>query len=108
MITAPVPQITEPWAVVSAYYADVEAGDYAEAWSLLGPALRASQGSYDSWVAGYANTGAQTLTESYESGDQVSVSISAVDTSTGDTQYFNGSYTVDNGLITSGSMTQTG
>ena len=31
----PVPSVTDPWAVVSAYYGDVESGDYAQAWALL-------------------------------------------------------------------------
>ncbi len=57
---------------------------------------------------GYANTGSQTLSEISESGDTVYVNLSAVDTATDVTQYFTGWFTVDNGLITSGSMTQTG
>ena len=36
------------------------------------------------------------------------VNLAAVDTATGVTQYFTGTFTVDGGLITSGSMTQTG
>src|SRR5271154_624742 len=30
-----IPNVTNPWAVVSAYYGDVESGDYPEAWTLL-------------------------------------------------------------------------
>jgi hypothetical protein len=29
------PNVTDPWAVVSAYYGDIESGAYAQAWALL-------------------------------------------------------------------------
>jgi len=109
--TAPVytaPVQTDPWAVMSEYYGNLDSGNYSAAWNLLSPSMQAQDGPYYGWAAGYANTGAQTLTENWESGDQVSANIAAVDTSTGDTQYFSGSWTVDNGLITSASVTQTG
>jgi hypothetical protein len=109
--TAPVyaPSVqTDPWAVMSEYYGNIDSGNYSAAWNLLSPSMQAQDGPYYGWAAGYANTGAQTLTENWESGDQVSANIAAVDTATGDTQYYSGSWTVDNGLITSASVTQTG
>ncbi len=99
---------TDPWAVLSEYYGDIDSGNYSAAWDLLSPSMQAQDGPYYSWTAGYADTGAQTLTENWESGDEVSANIAAVDTATGDAQYFSGSWTVDNGLITSASVTQTG
>ena len=102
------PVQTDPWAVLSEYYGDIDSGNYSAAWNLLSPSMQAQDGPYHSWTAGYADTGAQTLTENWESGDEVSANIAAVDTATGDTQYFSGSWTVDNGLITSASVTQTG
>jgi hypothetical protein len=104
--TAPVQ--TDPWAVLSEYYGNLDSGNYSAAWNLLSPSMQAQDGPYYGWAAGYANTGEQTLTENWESGDQVSANIAAVNTATGDRQYFNGSWTVDNGLITSASVTQTG
>ena len=103
---APPAAVTDPWAVVSAFYGDLEDQDYADAWSLMSPSFQADQGSYDSWVAGYANTGSTSITEADTYDDSVEITISAVDTATGETQTFDGSYTVDNGLITSGSATQ--
>jgi hypothetical protein len=72
----------------------------------MSPAFQADQGSYDNWVAGYANTGSTSITEDDTYGDSVEITISAVDTATGETQTFDGSYVVDNGLVTSGSATQ--
>jgi len=72
------------------------------------PSFQGSESNEATWQAGYADTGQQTLTEDSESGDTVSVNLSAVDTATGVTQYFTGTFTVDGGLITSGSMTQAG
>lgn len=102
------PVQTDPWAVLSEYYGNIDSGNYPAAWNLLSSPMQAQLGPYYPWTVGYANTGAQTLNENWESGDNVSANIAAVDTATGDTQYFSGSWTVDNGLITSASVTQTG
>ena len=101
---------TDPWTVVSQYYANIESQDYADAWALQSPGFQASNGSLAGWSAGYADAGAETLTENSESGDTVSFNLSAVDTATGSTQRFACSFTVDptSGLITSGACTQTG
>jgi hypothetical protein len=102
------PVQTDPWAVLSEYYGDIDSQNYSAAWDLLSASMQAQLGPYDAWTAGYASTGSQTLSENWESGDTVSANIAAVDTATGATQYFSGSWTVDNGLITSASVTQTG
>lgn len=101
------------WAIVSAYYADVESHDYAGAWDLLSPAFQdtyegGDYGNYQGWAAGYADTGTESLTETGQSGDTVDISLAAYDTATGLWQYYTGSYTVAGGLITSGTMTLTG
>ena len=93
---------------LSEYYGNIDSGNYSAAWNLLSPSMQAQLGPFYQWTAGYANTGAQTLNENWESGDNVSANIAAVDTATGDTQYFSGSWTVDYGLITSASVTRTG
>ena len=46
---------TDPWTVVSAYYRDVTARDYAAAWRLLGTQMRNE--SYAKFMTGYADTG---------------------------------------------------
>lgn len=101
--TPPPQYAPDPYSVVSQYYADIEAGDFSAAWNLQS----FMSSGYDTWVAGYANTGAQTLTENSESGDSVSVSLTAYDTAASVYQGFQCTYTVDSGIITSGSCTQT-
>ncbi len=103
------PGVTDPWAVISEYYGLIESGQYLAAWDLGSQSFMDQNGdNFPAWEAGYVNTGAQTLSEISESGDTVYINLSAVDTATGTTQYFTGWFTVDGGLITSGSMTQTG
>jgi hypothetical protein len=114
---APAPAVVyDPWSVVSQYYAYLEAADYTDAWNMDARSFQysaaGSYGSFSTWQAGYDNTGAQNLTENYESGNTVYVNLSMVDNALIDdpTQYFSCDYTVDQGggLITSGSCTQTG
>jgi eukaryotic-like serine/threonine-protein kinase len=99
------PGVTSPWAVVSAYYGDIESGNYPQAWSLLSPSMQASLGPYSSWVAGYQTTTQTNVTEVSQSGDTVTVSITAQQTD-GSTKSYTGDYTVDNGQITSAHITQ--
>jgi hypothetical protein len=114
---APAPAVVyDPWSVVSQYYAYLETGDYTDAWNMDAPSFQdssaGSYGSFSTWEAGYDNTGAQNLTENYESGNTVNVNLSMVNNALIDdpTQYFTCQYTVDQGTgsITSGSCTQTG
>jgi hypothetical protein len=99
----------DPYAVVSQYYADVESGDYSNAWDMGGSTLSEN---YSDFVTGYENTGAQSISENWESGGTASIDLSAVDNAKEDdpTQYFTCQYTVDQnvGTITGGSCTQTG
>jgi hypothetical protein len=105
-------QAGDPWSVISEYYADIESGDYIDAWNQQSPGFQAANGSFASWEAGYQYTGAQSISENWESGGTVSISLSAVDNNAMDdpTQYFSCEYTVNtsSGLITGGSCTQTG
>jgi len=106
----PASTVTDPWAVMADYYGLIESGNFPAAWNLQSPAFQGQSSNYQTWMNGYACTGAQTLTEISESGDTVYVKLSAVENCKVDdpTQYFSGSFTVDNGLITSASMTETG
>ena len=97
----------DPWQVVQAYYGDIQSGDYVDAWGLLGSGATTGQ-TYDQFAAGFANSANQVVTENWESGDTANVDVSALDTATEVVQYFSGSYTVHNGIITSASLTQTG
>jgi hypothetical protein len=93
------------WATVSAYYKDITSKDYAAAWRLLG--YNPQGGGYASFVAGYANTGTQTVTETSASGDQVSFTLTS-DNPDGTVQTYTGTDTVTGGKIIAASVTQTG
>ncbi|HEY5362387.1 MAG TPA: hypothetical protein VIJ82_32670 [Streptosporangiaceae bacterium] len=104
---AAAPDVTDPWAVVSAYYGDIESGDYPEAWALLSSGTATGQ-TYQQFAAGFACTGEQQLTELDETGDQVSFDLTATDDCTGANQQYTGTDTVVNGKIVAASVTQTG
>jgi hypothetical protein len=101
------PNVTDPWAVVSAYYGDVDSGAYAQAYALIGNGATTGQ-SYQQFADGYACTGGQLVSENWESGDQVNFDLAAVDSCTGVTQYYTGTDTVENGTIVGADIAQTG
>lgn len=101
-----VPNVTSPWAVVSAYYAAIESGNFAEAWALIGSGATTGQ-TYQEFVDGFACTGAQAVTNDGVRGDQVSFTLTAVDTCTGHIQTFSGTDTVRNGVIVAADVIQT-
>jgi hypothetical protein len=93
-------------AVVTQYYQDLSNGDYADAWALGGANIAGTD--YSTWVAGYATTTSVTLnTESQWNSDTVSVNITATQSDGGSTSY-QGTLTVEGGVITSANVTQTG
>ena len=96
--TVAVPNVTSPWAVVSAYYGDIESGNYAEAWALIGSGSTTGQ-TYQQFVSGFACTGSQQLTDDGTSGDQVAFSLTATDSCTGQIHTYSGTDTVQNGTI---------
>lgn len=99
--------VTDPWAVVSAYYGDIESGNYEQAYALIGDGATTGQ-SYQQFADGFACSGAQALTENWDSGDQVNFDLAAGDTCTGATQYYTGTDTVQNGVIVAANVAQTG
>jgi hypothetical protein len=101
------PNVTDPWAVVSAYYGDIDSGNYAEAWALLNSGATTGQ-TYQQFVSGFACTGSQNLTEVGESGDQVTFDLDATNSCTGQVQHFTGTDTVQNGRIVAANVMQTG
>jgi hypothetical protein len=103
----PAPNVTDPWAVVSAYYGDIESGDYAQAWALLNSGMTTGQ-TYQQFVSGFACTGAQDLSENWESGDEVNFDLAATNDCTGAVQDFTGTDTVEGGKIVAADVTQTG
>jgi hypothetical protein len=102
--------LTSGVAVVTQYYQDVSDGNYAAAWAIGGSNLAAETGqTYDSWVAGYADTTASISITSYGtwSNGTVWCYISAVQNSGAVNTYY-GTYTVANGVIVSASIRQVG
>jgi hypothetical protein len=93
------------WAVIRAYYADITNKDYAAAWALLG--FDPNGATYAQFVAGYADTGTQTVTEIGQSGDQVSFNLVS-HSPDGSVQTYTGTDTVQNGRIVAASNVQTG
>jgi hypothetical protein len=100
------PNVTDPWAVVSAYYGDIESGDYAQAYALIGNGATTGQ-SYQQFAAGFACTGSQQVSENWESGSSVNFDLAAGDSCNGTTQYYTGTDTVENGTIVAADITQT-
>src|SRR6202167_4192775 len=101
------PNVSHPWAVVSAYYGDIESGDYAGAWALLDSGMTTGQ-TYQQFVDGFTCTGGQALTENWQSGDQVNFDLAANDNCTGAVQDFSGTDTVQGGLIVAADVSQVG
>ena len=83
-------------AVVEQYFAAINAGNYALAWSLGGKNI--APGSYNSFVQGFAGTSSDNVTVVSTSGNTVSVELDATQTD-GSHKYFAGTYTVKNGVI---------
>lgn len=100
-----VPSVTTPWAVVAAYYADIESGNDREAWALISSGATTGQ-TYQQFASGYACTGAETVTEIGQSGNQVTFDLSATDTCTNKHQQFTGTDTVRDGKIVAASISQ--
>lgn len=93
-----------PGDVVTAYFAAISARDYQTAWNLGGKNLDAS---YDSFVSGYATTAQDTVDIVSVTGTEVQVTLEALQTD-GTTKTYDATYTVQDGVITSGTATQTG
>ena len=104
------PALTSGVAVVTQYYQDVSDKNYPAAWAIGGSNLAAENGqTYDSWVAGYADTTASIGITSYGTWGNGTVwcYISAVQDSGAVNTYY-GTYTVANGAIVSASIRQVG
>lgn len=92
-----------PEAVVTAYFAAINNGDYATAWSLGGKNL---DSDYDAFAAGFATTQSDTITITSVQGDDVRLSLVARQTD-GTTKTFAIVYTVSGGEIVKATSTQT-
>ncbi|MCX4746035.1 DUF4352 domain-containing protein [Kitasatospora sp. NBC_01287] len=93
---------TDPQQVVTDYFAAINAHDFTTAWALGGKNL---SHDYESFVAGFATTSADTVTVTGSHGGTVTVSLDATQTD-GSHRLYTGSYTVQDGVITSGDVQQ--
>jgi hypothetical protein len=105
--TRPRPHRTDPWAVVSAYYRDIDSRKYAKAWALIDSALATVQ-TYQQFVAGYACTGTERPTKLGQSGHQVRFNLAVVNDCTAAAQYYTGTDIVRGGKIVAAHVTRTG
>ena len=101
------PRPRTPWAVVSAYYRDINAHKYARAWALISSGLATGQ-TYQQFVAGYACTGSEQPAKLGQSGQQVRFNLTVVNKCTGAAQYYTGADTVRDGKIVAAHVTRTG
>ena len=101
------PQFANADAVVNQFYEDITDHAYSAAWALGGENI-ANGASYAAWAAGYADTTASiTLgTVSDFGSDQVRAQLSATQLD-GTVKTYEGTYTVENGVIVAAEIVQT-
>lgn len=87
------------------YFAAISARDYQRAWELGGKNLHG--GDYETFVQGFSETLKDTVTTVSSEGNMVHVTLEATQTS-GERQTYQGTYTVENGVIVSANVTRIG
>jgi len=102
--TVPARTLTGPAATVRAFVAASNGHDYARAWDLGG---RNTGWSYPSFVSGFSTTARDTLTIESVSGDVVTARLTAKQTD-GTIDSYDGTYTVDSGVIIGFDVLQVG
>jgi len=102
--TAPARAPLRPAATVRAYIAAINGHHYARAWRLGG---RNAGGSYPGFAAGFTGTAHDTLTIVSVRGDVVTARLTAQQTD-GTITTFQGTYTVQHGVITGFDVAQVG
>jgi Helix-turn-helix domain len=102
--TVPARTLTSPAATVRAYVAAIDGRDYARAWSLGG---RNTGQSYPSFVSGFSTTARDTLSIMSVLGDVVTARLTATQTD-GTVDTYQGTYTVDRGVIIGFDVVQVG
>ena len=100
--TVPARTPTGPADTVRAYIAAINGHHYARAWSLGG---RNTSGSYAGFVSGFGTTARDTLTILSVSGGVVTARLTAQQTD-GTVHIYQGTYTVDHGVIVGANVVQ--
>jgi transcriptional regulator with XRE-family HTH domain len=96
--------VTGPAATVRAYVAAINGHHYALAWRLGG---RNTGGSYSEFVSGFSTTARDTLTIASVSDDVVTAQLTAQQTD-GTVTSYQGTYTVEHGVIVGSDVLQVG
>jgi cytoskeletal protein RodZ len=96
--------VAGPAATVRAYIAAINGHHYARAWKLGG---QSSGGSYSEFVSGFSTTAKDSLTIASVSGDVVTAQLTAQQTD-GTVASYQGTYTVEHGVIVGADVVQTG
>jgi Protein kinase domain len=102
-VTVPPQSALSPAQTVQAYFAAINARNYARAWEL--DTVVHSNQDYSQFVSGYSDTKRDAVTILSTSGNVVSARLVATQTD-GTVKTFQGSYTVTNGRITGTSVQQ--
>jgi len=95
----------EPEAVVTAYFAAINNREYQTAWDLGGKNL--GDPDYDAFVAGYATTERDSISQVSVQGTVVTLVLNALQTD-GTSHSYHATYTVLDGVITHGTATLIG
>ena len=98
------PATAGPAATVRAYYAAINAHDYARAWELGGKNI---DSSYSAFASGFDGTARDKVNVVSVAGDVVIIRLAATQTD-GLVVSYRGSYTVTGGVITEGRIHRTG
>jgi hypothetical protein len=103
----PSPQLANAEAVVNQFYQDITDHNYSAAWALGGDNI-SNGASYSTWATGYANTTASIalVTASDFGSDQVRAKIIATQLD-GSVKTYDGTYTVQNGVIVAADVVPT-
>lgn len=96
-------QTSSPAGTVIGYFDAINLRDYSKAWDLGGK--NSGSGSYASFVRGFATTSMVSVQVLGTSGDTVTARITSLETD-GSSKVFQGTYTVQNGVITRFSVRQ--
>ena len=95
----------EPEAVVTAYFAAINNHEYSTAWAMGGKNL--GDPDYDAFVAGYATTERDSISQVSVQGAVVTLVLNALQTD-GTSHSYHATYTVLDGVITHGTATLIG
>ena len=95
------------WSVAVAYTNDVNNGDVSDAWNMLGPSVQAGwNSSYNTYAAWVHQTLFSNVNEVSKSGDAVTFTFDLSNSACTNVPY-TATFTVDNGIITSSTSSQT-